>query len=239
MQRVAAARAAGNSAQATLYERAASQFQLAAGIAETEGQTGNSSGNSSTSTGRADIVSVGKDLQQRGLRVAEHPSFGGVAPVHKGRGHYEGRAIDINAVAGRDVDNPRAAATLDNLKTELQGKGMTVLWRTTGHYGHMHAEVPKARAAAYGGVFSDAPAMVGNGMAEAQKIGMLNPQSLISKLGKTAAVEVPDITNPVTTEVETDLTPELLSMIEGKLAKVLYALENNQDTHARILKNSM
>jgi hypothetical protein len=103
----------------------------------------------------------------------------------------------------------------------------------------MHAEVPKARAAAYGGVFSDAPAMVGNGMAEAQKIGMLNPQSLISKLGKTAAVEVPDITNPVTTEVETDLTPELLSMIEGKLAKVLYALENNQDTHARILKNSM
>jgi hypothetical protein len=81
--------------------------------------------------------------------------------------------------------------------------------------------------------------MVGNGIANAQKIGMLNPQSLISKLGKTAAIEVPDIINPVTTNVETDLTPELLSMIEGKLEKVLYALENNQDTHERILKSSM
>lgn len=239
MQKVAAARAAGNNAQVTLYERAVGQFQLAASIAETEGQTGNSGGNSSTSTGRADIVSVGRDLQQRGLRVAEHPSFGGVKPVHKGRGHYEGRAIDINAVAGRDVDNPRAAATLDNLKTELQGKGLTVLWRTTGHYGHMHAEVPAARAAAYGGVFSDSPEMAGNGLAESQKIGMLNPQSLISKLGKTAAIEVPDILTPITTEIETDLTPELLSMIEGKLERVLYALENNQDTHEKILKNSM
>jgi hypothetical protein len=237
MQKVAAARAAGNSAQATFYEQAAGQFQLASSIAASSGQSGNN--NTSNNTSRADIVSIGKDLQQRGLRIAEHPAFGGVAPVHKGRGHYEGRAIDINAIAGRDVDNPRAAATLDNLKAELEGKGLKVLWRTAGHYNHMHAEVPRAKAAAYGGIFSDSPAMVGSGMAEAQKIGMLNPQSLISKLGKTAALEVPNITNPVTTEIETDLTPELLSMIEGKLAKVLYALENNQDTHERILKNSM
>jgi hypothetical protein len=230
-QKVAEARASGNAAQARLYEQAANQFQLAAQIAESSTQTGTTT----TSSGvRADIVTVGRDLQQRGLRVGEHPSFGGVSNVHRGRGHYEGRAIDINAVAGRDVDNPRAAATLDALKTELQGKGLTVLWRTTGHYGHMHAEVPRARAA-YGGVFSES---VG-GESDAQKIGMLNPQSLISKLGKTAATIVPEITSAAPTESGTDLTPELLTMMERKLERVLYALENNQSTHERILKNSM
>jgi hypothetical protein len=30
-----------------------------------------------------------------------------------------------------------------------------------------------------------------------------------------------------------------LSMMESKLERVLYALENNQDTHEKILKNSM
>ena len=232
MQNAAAARTSGNSAQSALWEKAASQYQLVASSAESDAQSG-------SITGRHDIVSLGKELQRRGLRITEHPSFGGVSNVHKGRGHYEGRAIDINAVAGRDADNPRAAATLDKLKIELEGKGLKVLWRTHGHYSHMHAEVPKARAAAHGGIFSETPEMVGNGIANAQKIGMLNPQSLISKLGKTAAIEVPDIINPVTTNVETDLTPELLSMIEGKLEKVLYALENNQDTHERILKSSM
>lgn len=232
MQRAAAARSSGNSSQASLWERAANQYTLAAQLAEASAQTGASS---SSSGGRLDIVSIGRDLQQRGLRVAEHPSFGGVSNVHRGRGHYEGRAIDINAIAGRDVDNPRAAATLDALETELQGKGLTVLWRTTGHYGHMHAEVPRARAA-YGGIFSES---VG-GNSEAQKIGMLNPQSLISKLGKTALTATPEITSTSsTTEVETDLTPELLSMMENKLEKVLYALESNQDTHEKILKNSM
>jgi hypothetical protein len=199
-------------------------------MAESSAQT-----STRTSSGvRADIVAVGRDLQQRGLRVGEHPSFGGVAGVHRGRGHYEGRAIDINAVAGRDVDNPRAAATLDALQTELQGKGLTVLWRTAGHYGHMHAEVPRARAA-YGGVFSDSA----SGTSEAQKIGMLNPQSLISKLGKTAATVIPEITSTAPIETETDLTPELLTMMERKLERVLFALENNQSTHERILKNSM
>jgi len=42
------------------------------------------------------IVDLGKWFQKLGARVTEHPAFGGVHPVHKGRGHYEGRAIDVN-----------------------------------------------------------------------------------------------------------------------------------------------
>ena len=57
-----------------------------------------------------DIVKVGKDLISQGFSVAEHPDFtktptatggtytpgkGTVSNVHKGRGHYEGRAIDV------------------------------------------------------------------------------------------------------------------------------------------------
>lgn len=44
------------------------------------------------------IVDVGKFLQGYGLKIGEHPAFGGVAPVHaKGSYHYEpgGAAIDV------------------------------------------------------------------------------------------------------------------------------------------------
>jgi hypothetical protein len=77
-------------------------------------------------------------------------------------------------------------------------------------------------------------------MSESQKVGTLDPTSLIAKLGKTSVEESSTIKPESITETgETDLTPELLSMIESKLEKVLISLENNQDTHNRILKNSM
>lgn len=43
-----------------------------------------------------DAVTLGRWLQQRGFRVAEHPAFGTVHKVHSGRGHYDHRAIDVN-----------------------------------------------------------------------------------------------------------------------------------------------
>lgn len=42
------------------------------------------------------IVPVGLWFQRHGFRVGQHPQFGGVDPVHEGRAHYEGRAIDVN-----------------------------------------------------------------------------------------------------------------------------------------------
>lgn len=56
-----------------------------------------------------DTVSMGKWLQTQGFRVAEHPAFGVVHPVHSGRGHYDHRAIDVNFGPGGANDIERGA----------------------------------------------------------------------------------------------------------------------------------
>jgi hypothetical protein len=86
------------------------------------------------------LVALGYDLQRRGFRVSEHPSFGGVHRVHHGWAHYAGRAIDINV--GRGVVEARSgyANRFDQLAHELRSEGYTVLWRVAGHYNHMHVQ---------------------------------------------------------------------------------------------------
>ncbi|MCC3246672.1 hypothetical protein LG047_15330 [Methylocystis sp. WRRC1] len=94
--------------------------------------------------GGGSIVSLGHKLQAMGYRVSEHPSFGGVHPVHHGRGHYEGRAIDVNIGNGVfEAGNPAAAAKFDALASSLRGQGYKVIWRAPGHYNHMHVEAPR------------------------------------------------------------------------------------------------
>ena len=66
------------------------------------------------------IVNIGKDLISKGFSVAEHPDFtktptssggaytpgkGSVSNVHKGAGHYEGRAIDVTDWRGSLEDS--------------------------------------------------------------------------------------------------------------------------------------
>jgi hypothetical protein len=87
------------------------------------------------------LVALGYDLQRRGFRVSEHPSFGGVHHVHAHHSaHYSGRAIDINV--GRGVVEARSgyANRFDALAHELRSEGYTVLWRVAGHYNHMHVQ---------------------------------------------------------------------------------------------------
>lgn len=86
------------------------------------------------------LVALGYDLQHRGFRVSEHPSFGGVHHVHHGWAHYAGRAIDVNV--GRGVVEARSgyANRFDQLASELRSEGYTVLWRVAGHYNHMHVQ---------------------------------------------------------------------------------------------------
>lgn len=86
------------------------------------------------------LVALGYDLQRRGFRVSEHPSFGGVHHVHHGWAHYAGRAIDINV--GRGVVEARSgyAGRFDHLASELRSEGYTVLWRVAGHFNHMHVQ---------------------------------------------------------------------------------------------------
>jgi hypothetical protein len=86
------------------------------------------------------IVALGHQLQRQGLRVSEHPSFGGVHHVHHGWAHYAGRAIDINV--GRGVYEARSghAHQFDQLAANLRAEGYTVLWRVAGHFNHMHVQ---------------------------------------------------------------------------------------------------
>lgn len=70
--------------------------------------------------GGSNIVNIGKDLISKGFSVAEHPDFtktptssggtytpgkGYVSNVHQGRGHYEGRAIDVTDWRGSMADS--------------------------------------------------------------------------------------------------------------------------------------
>jgi hypothetical protein len=95
-----------------------------------------------------DIVAAGKWLQGQGIRVSENPSFGGVNPVHRGRGHYEGRAIDVNAGVGIvEANDPVWGPRFDDIAAKAKAAGYTVIWRSAGHYNHMHIEIPAGGAA--------------------------------------------------------------------------------------------
>jgi hypothetical protein len=78
------------------------------------------------------VVAVGKMLQGMGLHVAENPAFGtGRVGKHApGSYHYSGRAIDVTG----------STAQLDAAYAKLKAMGgyAELLWRTAGHYDHLH-----------------------------------------------------------------------------------------------------
>jgi hypothetical protein len=87
------------------------------------------------------IVALGRQLQHEGLRVSEHPAFGGVHHVHHGHGHYAGRAIDVNIGRGvREAYSASARAKFDRLAARARASGYVVLWKVAGHFDHMHIE---------------------------------------------------------------------------------------------------
>lgn len=86
------------------------------------------------------IVSYGHLLQRMGLRVSEHPAFGGVHHVHHGWAHYAGRAIDINVGRGVYEAHSRFAHKFDQVASAARAAGYTVLWRVKGHFNHMHIQ---------------------------------------------------------------------------------------------------
>lgn len=87
------------------------------------------------------LVAYGQELQSRGFRVSEHPSFGGVHHVHaRHSSHYSGNAIDINVGRGVYEARSRHAHTMDQIAAEARAEGYTVLWRVPGHYNHMHIQ---------------------------------------------------------------------------------------------------
>ncbi len=106
-----------------------------------------------TTTNKDTLIAFGKAAQIGGYRVSEHPSFGGVAPVHTpGSRHYSGNAIDVNHGAGTSTNEQSHLAKLEGLAlsagfdTIFMGKmkfanGTTI--NASGHYDHIHIQVPK------------------------------------------------------------------------------------------------
>ena len=115
------------------------------------------------------IVKIGKDLISKGFSVAEHPDFtktptasggsytpgeGTVSNVHKGRGHYEGRAIDVTNWRGGDPEYKQAYLPVLNSLENNSAIKMLIhdTWGfykdgkksgpgSYGHSQHMHIEV--------------------------------------------------------------------------------------------------
>jgi len=57
---------------------------------------------------------------------------------HSGAGHYENRAFDIPV--------PNSSAEGDAVAQYWRSKGYTVIWKSEGHYDHVHVEVPADKA---------------------------------------------------------------------------------------------
>jgi hypothetical protein len=58
--------------------------------------------------------------------------------VHRGAGHHENRAFDIPV--------PNNSKEGDAVADYWRSKGYTVIWRSHGHFDHVHVEVPKEKA---------------------------------------------------------------------------------------------
>ena len=157
------------------------------------GEDANTAGGDLTGSGRRDssasgvrgsnIRAIGKSLGSKGFAVAEHPDFtkdtsggrytpgqGSVSNVHRGRGHYEGRAIDVTDFRGSMEDSKaRYRTVLDELYANRANNNIKMLihdsWgdyyypnaskggpASLGHPEHMHIEV------------KDRGGMIGKGM---------------------------------------------------------------------------
>jgi muramidase (phage lysozyme) len=95
------------------------------------------------------ITDVGKMLQGAGLRVREHPDFGGVGGHSKGSLHYDGKALDITdwQDPGESQNSwlPRKKWYAQQVQNALAGTGAEVFGPHNdprGHGSHIHLGLP-------------------------------------------------------------------------------------------------
>lgn len=91
------------------------------------------------------IVILGRFLQEHGLRVSEHPAFGGLTTDKHARygtaDHYNGGAIDVNSPISDAAELP----IFDDIEPKLAEIGFNVIWREPNHApgdnSHMHIDI--------------------------------------------------------------------------------------------------
>jgi hypothetical protein len=113
-----------------------------------------------TAAGGKTVVEIGKSLLKQGFKVAEHPDFtkhvgytpgkGSVSGVHKGRGHYEGRALDVTDFRGSLEDSKaRYRSVLNSLHENRKAQNINMLIHDS--WGAMYgAGAPKEGAGGHG-----------------------------------------------------------------------------------------
>lgn len=200
-----------------------------------EGQSQNSDSIPTTN-----IVDLGKWLQEQGYRVSEQEAFGGTTPgIHKGKGHAEERAIDVNVGTGNvEWEIPEQKVKFDELKTKLEAAGYKVIWGSQGHYNHMHIETPAGGLIPGKGEGNtsqpgnqDAAPSYENTVTSA--LGEANdPYAMMSQMAGGTNIDqlsrmIPSLTGMVSGEMPKGI-PEMMGMMQG-IAGMVAGLSKNKE----------
>ncbi len=105
--------------------------------------------------GELDIVSLGKQLQAMGLKVAENPAFGGVGKHSPNSHHYAGNAVDLTIQPGSPLLQGRADSDWRAVTQQIGAKLKAALPGAEifhpgddpvgGHDSHIHLALPGGR----------------------------------------------------------------------------------------------
>jgi len=107
--------------------------------------------------GEIDIVSLGKQLQGLGLKVAENPAFGGVGKHSPNSHHYRGNALDLTIQPGSPLLQGRPDADWRALTQQIGARVKKAIPGAEifhpgddpvgGHDSHIHLALPTGRTA--------------------------------------------------------------------------------------------
>jgi hypothetical protein len=110
---------------------------------------------SATNSGEIDIVSLGKQLQGLGLKVAENPAFGGVGKHSPNSHHYSGNALDLTIQPGSPLLQGRPDSDWRALTQQIGARLKKAIPNAEifhpgddpvgGHDSHIHLALPAGK----------------------------------------------------------------------------------------------
>ena len=93
--------------------------------------------------GCADVITLGKFLQEQGFLVGENSAFGPVGRHDPNGYHFKcgnAGALDVNFGGSGDLD-PQEVAAVDPIIEDLRDLGFRTIWRAPDHYNHLHVDI--------------------------------------------------------------------------------------------------